>query len=138
MTTKKARSQAGNGITVEDIQIDDSAFDEYDDEQAGKALEAIAASSSVKRIILEKDKSFIGRYSDGTRIRIPLRISLSVVNQLAEKSDDPVDQLYGLIETLSGKNEASTFVSQPVNESTALARQYFKDLQKLTNATMGE
>jgi hypothetical protein len=138
MTTKKDGSQAGKGITVEDIQIDDSAFDEYDDEQAGKALEAIAASSRVKRIILEKDKSFIGRYSDGTRIRIPLRISLSVVNQLTEKSDDPVDQLSGLIETLSGKDEASTFVSQPVNESTALAIQYFKDLQKITNATMGE
>lgn len=119
-------------------QIDDSLFDSFDDTQADTAIHAIAQSSTVKRIIVEQDKSFIGRFSDGTRIRIPLRISLDMVNKISEKSDDPVDQLTTLIEGIAGKDEAAKFTAAPVNEAAAMARLYFDDLQKLAGASMGE
>lgn len=72
-------------------------FDNWDQETEDAALVAL---NDVKYIIVEQD--FVGRFADGTIVRIPLRLNLALVDELQAKHDSQIDQFKALVQTFGG------------------------------------
>lgn len=109
-------------------------FDSWSDEAEEKAIAALVPN--IRYIIVERD--FIGRFSDGVTVRMPLSISLDDVDALQEESASPVDQFKKLLSSVGGDAVARQFSSHDLVETSVLAEKYFTVLQKVTKASLPE
>lgn len=107
-------------------------FDNWSPEKEQAALQALVPE--VKYIIVEG--SYVGRFPDGTIIKLPLSISLDDVDALGEGAE--VDQLKALLTSIGGEEAAKTFTSQDLIASTAMAEQYFGLFEKVSKASRPE
>lgn len=116
-------------------------FDGWDEAAEEAALAALA--DSFKYVLVEK--TFVGRFHDGTIVKIPLEFSLDVLDSI-EDIQSPVDQLRGLLTEIGDKATADFIIGKPVTQLAACASTYFdvvqrvteKSIQKLKQVRLGE
>lgn len=109
-------------------------FDNWDEEKETAAIAAIAPD--VKYIIVER--RFIGRFTDGDIVEVPLTLSLQQVEELDEEHELPVDKFRALLVTFTGAEAAGKFVQHDLAETVVMAQKYFTALQKVQMAAFPE
>ncbi|MFF7683161.1 hypothetical protein ACFZA2_10400 [Microbacterium sp. NPDC007973] len=115
-------------------QVEEYDFDSWTEDDETKALVALAPD--IKHIIVER--SFVGRFRDGTIIKLPLDISLDDIDVLTEKYDNPVDQIKALLTQIGGEDAAKEFTRQNMADAIALAQKFFAIFARIAGATVPE
>lgn len=98
-------------------------FDNWNQETEDAAL---AALNDVKYIIVEQH--FVGRFADGTIVRIPLRLNLALVDELQAKYDSQIDQFKSLVKTFGGDELAASLDTQGLIAVAIITEKYFRCL----------
>lgn len=114
--------------------VEEYDFDSWTPEDEEKAIAALAPE--IKHIIVER--SFIGRFSDGVIVKLPLSISLDDIDALTEETDNPVDQVKILLERIGGKDALSDFTSQNMSDTIAMAQRFFSVFSRIAGASVPE
>lgn len=109
-------------------------FDSWTEEDEENALAALAPE--IKHIIVER--SFVGRFRDGTIIKLPLDISLDDIDVLSENHDNPVDQIKALLTKIGGDDAAKQFTRQNMADAIAMASKFFAVFARIAGATVPE
>ena len=109
-------------------------FDGWDEEAEKAALAAIAPD--VKYIIVER--RFVGRFTDGGIVEVPLTLSLNQIDDLQKESANPVDQFRSLLRTFGGDDAEKTFAEHDLSDAVVMAEKYFTALQKVQMAAFPE
>lgn len=109
-------------------------FDNWSEEAEAAAL--AAAVPDVRYIIVER--KFVGRFTDGDIVEVPLSISLAAVDRLQEEHATPVDQFKAILEQIGGSEVAAAFVRHDLVETAILAEKYFRTLQRVQQAAFPE
>lgn len=109
-------------------------FDSWDEESEQKALQAIAPK--VKYIIVEGE--FVGRFTDGTIVRMTLSLSVDDIDDVTSSSDNPIDQFKSLLVKLGDKKSAAEFTKRDLAEAMAMASKFFELIEKKAKASLGE
>lgn len=109
-------------------------FDKWSEEDEAKAIAALAPE--VKHIIVEGN--FLGRFEDGTIVRLPLSITLNELDALTEKTDNPVDQVKVLLEQMGGKEALAEFTRHNMTETIAMANRFFTVFARIAGASVPE
>jgi hypothetical protein len=109
-------------------------FDSWTEEDENKALAALVPD--VKYIIVEKN--FIGRFPDGTIVKMPLSISLDDVDALQAGSGNPVDQFKALLARVAGEDVAKEFSSHDLAETVFMAEKFFTVFSRISQAALPE
>lgn len=98
-------------------------FDSWDQDAEDAALVAL---NDVKHIIVEQD--FVGRFADGTIVRIPLRLNLALVDELQAKHNSEIDQFKALVERFGGEELAAALDTQGLIAVAIITEKYFRCL----------
>lgn len=98
-------------------------FDNWDQEAEDAALVAL---NDVKYIIVEQH--FVGRFADGTIVRIPLRLNLALVDELQAEHDSQIDQFKALVKTFGGEDLAASLDTQGLIAVAIITEKYFRCL----------
>ncbi|WP_455904722.1 hypothetical protein [Microbacterium sp.] len=114
--------------------VPDYDFDNWSEEDEEKAIAALAPK--IKHIIVEKN--FLGRFEDGTIVRLPLSITLNEIDVLSEKTDNPVDQVKVLLEQMGGKEALAEFTNHNMTETIAMADRFFTVFSRIAGASVPE
>ncbi|QYF98907.1 hypothetical protein [Microbacterium sp. PAMC21962] len=109
-------------------------FDSWSDEDEEKAI--AAAVPDVKYIVVER--RFIGRFTNGEIVEVPLSLSLDDVEALQEEHDAAVDQFKMLLRIVGGDDVANVFGRQDLVEAAIMAEKYFRVLQRIQQAAFPE
>ena len=109
-------------------------FDNWTEDDEAKAIAALAPQ--IKHIIVEKN--FIGRFEDGTIVRLPLSISVDDLDALTEKTENPVDQVKILLEQMGGTDALADFTRQNLPETIAMADRFFTVFSRIAGASLPE
>lgn len=116
-----------------------SALEEYDfdswtedDEKAALA----ALRPEIKHIIVERN--FIGRFPDGTIVKMPLSISLDDVDALQNDAGNPVDQFKLLLKRVAGDDVAKEFSKHDLAETVLMSERFFSVFSKISQASFPE
>ncbi len=109
-------------------------FDSWSDEDEEKAI--AAAVPDVKYIVVER--RFVGRFTNGELVEVPLSLSLDDVEALQEQNDAAVDQFKMLLRVVGGDDVASTFGRQDLVEAAIMAEKYFRVLNRIQQAAFPE
>lgn len=109
-------------------------FDSWTDEAEEQAIAALVPD--VKHIIVER--RFIGRFTDGDIVEVPLSLSLDDVDALQEEHATPVDQFKAILKSVGGAEAAAKFTSHDLVETAILAEKYFRTLQRVQAAAFPE
>lgn len=109
-------------------------FDTWSDEDEEKAI--AAAVPDVKYIVVER--RFVGRFTNGELVEVPLSLSLDDVEALQEGHDAAVDQFKMLLRVVGGDDVASTFGRQDLVEAAIMAEKYFRVLNRIQQAAFPE
>lgn len=103
--------------------VDEYDFDNWDQDAEDAAL---AALNDVKHIIVEHD--FVGRFADGTIVRIPMRLNLALVDQLQAEHTSEIDQFKSLVQTFGGDDLAAALDKQGLIAVAIITEKYFRCL----------
>lgn len=98
-------------------------FDNWDQEREDDALRAL---NDVRHIIVEGN--FVGRFADGTIVKIPLSLSLDMVNELQRDFDTPVDQFKHLLTTFAGEDVAAELDKRSIIPVGIMTEKFFRAL----------
>ena len=109
-------------------------FDNWDEEAEKAALADLVPD--VKHIIVER--RFVGRFTDGDIVEIPLTLSLEQVDEIEQKNESTVDQFRGLLRTFGGDDAVAKFNRHDLSETVILAQKFFNALQKVQMAAFPE
>ncbi|WP_416444742.1 hypothetical protein AB3K78_15540 [Leucobacter sp. HNU] len=112
-------------------EIDFDAWTEADEERAIAAL-----VPEVQHIIV--GRKFIGRFSDGETVELPLTLSLDDIDELEQQGLAPVDQVKHLLTTLAGEQETAKFTKHDIFETTQLATRFFRIFERVNQASLPE
>lgn len=115
-------------------EFSDADFDNWTEDDETKAIAALAPQ--IKHIIVEKN--FIGRFEDGTIVRLPLSISVDDLDALTETTENPVDQVKVLLEQVGGKEALADFTRQNLTETIAMADRFFQVFTRIAGASLPE
>ncbi len=100
-------------------------FDNWTQEDEDNALRTL---NDVKHIIVEG--SFVGRFVDGSIVKIPLSLSLSMIEELQRTFDNPIDQFKHLIQTFAGEDVANDLGARNIVPVSIMSEKYFRALQR--------
>ena len=109
-------------------------FDNWTDEDEDKAIAALVPD--VKYIIVER--RFVGRFTDGDVVEVPLSISLDSIDAMQLQNESPVDQFRGILRDIGGEEAAAKFSRHDIAETAILAEKYFRALQRVQRAAVPE
>jgi hypothetical protein len=98
-------------------------FDGWTQEAEDEALRKL---NDVKHIIVED--SFVGRFVDGTIVKIPLSLSLATIDELQADFDSPVDQYKRLLELFAGEEVADGLKQRSIIPVGIMTEKYFRAL----------
>lgn len=115
-------------------QTEQYDFDNWNEEAETKAIAAIAPE--VKYVIVER--TFVGRFFDGTIVKAPLALSLNDVDALQEEHENEVDQFRSLIRVIGGETNVAELSRQDISDVTQMALKYFNVLQRIQGASRPE
>lgn len=109
-------------------------FDNWSEDDEQKAIAAIAPE--VKYVIVER--TFVGRFFDGTIVKASLALTLDDVDALQAEHDNEIDQFRALIRVVGGDENVRELSRQDISDVTALAVKYFDILEKVQKSTRPE
>lgn len=109
-------------------------FDSWSEADEQKAIEAI--KPDVKYVVVER--SFVGRFHDGTIVKATLKLSLADVDQLQAEHDNEIDQFRSLIQVVGGDENVAALSKQDIADVAAMAAKYFNVIQRIQGATVPE
>jgi len=114
--------------------VEEYDFDSWTEDDEEKALAAL--TPQIKYIVVER--SFVGRFEDRTIIKLPLNISLDDIDALAQKFDNPVDQVKELLMRIGGEEATKEFTRQNMVDTIAMATKFFEIFARIAGATVPE
>ena len=114
-TTTKAAEAA--------TEPDEYDFDNWSQEAEDDALRKL---NDVKHIIVEG--SFVGRFADGTIVKIPLTLSLATIDELQKDFASPVDQFKHLLKTFAGEDVAADLDKRGIIPVAIMTEKFFRAL----------
>lgn len=120
-------------------KITDKDFDTWTEDDEEAAIKQIAAESSVRYIIVEKD--FVGRFPDGTILRAPVRLSVNDLNVITSTDADggtEVDQIKALLRVLGREEDLAALEAQDLVSATDYAMKYMKVFSRVAGIALGE
>lgn len=120
--------------TKKKTEVVEYDFDSWTEDSETQAIAALVPK--VQHIIVEKD--FIGRFEDGTIVKLPLSLSVDEIDALTEKTENPVDQVKVLLEQLGGKDAVAEFTRQNMTETIAMANRFFAVFARIAGASLPE
>jgi len=120
--------------TTSTAPADEYDFDSWDEEKETAAIAALVPD--IKHVIVEK--SFVGRFGDGTIVKLPLEISLDDIDRLSAEFANPVDQVKELLTTMGGPEVAREFASHNLAETIAMANRFFNVFSRIAGAALPE
>ncbi len=100
-------------------------FDSWDQDAEDAALRAL---NDVKHIIVED--SFVGRFSDGLIVKLPLRLKLTMIQDLQRDHDDPIDQFRVLVKTFAGDEVAEKIEDQGMIPTAIIVEKFFRAIAR--------
>ena len=106
-------------------EVEEYDFDNWTQEAEDDALRKL---NDVKHIIVEQ--SFVGRFADGTIVKIPLSLSMATIDELQAEFASPVDQFRHLIKTFSGEEIAASLESRSLIPVAILTEKFFRCLSR--------
>lgn len=109
-------------------------FDGWTEEAETKAIAAIAPE--VKYIIVER--TFVGRFYDGTIVKASLALSLNDVDALQAEHENEIDQFRSLIRVVGGDENVAELSRQDIADVGQMATKYFDVLARIQGATHPE
>lgn len=120
--------------TKKKTEVVEYDFESWTEDSETQAIAALVPK--VQHIIVEKD--FIGRFEDGTIVKLPLSLSVDEIDALTEKTENPVDQVKVLLEQLGGKDAVAEFTRQNMTETIAMANRFFAVFARIAGASLPE
>ncbi|GGH34234.1 hypothetical protein [Microbacterium album] len=114
--------------------VEEYDFDAWTPEDEEKAIAAIAPE--VKYIIVER--TFVGRFFDGTIVKASLALSLNDVDALQAEHENEIDQFRALIKVVGGEENVSALSRQDISDVAQMATKYFDVLQRIQGANRPE
>ncbi|ABR10478.1 MULTISPECIES: hypothetical protein [Bacteria] len=109
-------------------------FDSWTEDDEAKAIAAIAPD--VKYIIVER--TFVGRFYDGTIVKASLALTLDDVDALQAEYANEVDQFRSLIRVMGGEENVRALSRQDISDVVHMATKYFDVLGRIQGATRPE
>lgn len=109
--------------TAEPVEAEEYDFDNWDQDREDAAL---IAMNDVKYIIVEGN--FVGRFADGTIVKIPLSLSLSMVDELQTEFTSQIDQFKSLLRTFGGDELVEQLDRQNLVPVAIMTEKYFRCL----------
>lgn len=106
--------------TTPENAVEEYDFDSWTEEDENAALRAL---NEVKYIIVEG--VFVGRFSDNTIVKIPLKLTLDMVDELQDKYENPIDQFRHLIKTFAGEDVAVQLGGSDLIGVSIMTEKYF-------------
>lgn len=117
--------------------IDRIDFDAWNDKKENEAIDALAKASRPRHAI--GGDLYIALLPDGTRIKLPLRLSLADVQAITtDPTSDGVDQVIKLLDRIGDKKTTDIIKNAPIATMSAIADDYFQIIGKITNTTLGK
>ncbi|WP_017791875.1 hypothetical protein [Leucobacter salsicius] len=123
--TKKATAAKEPADTAATTEVSEYDFDGWTQEAEDAAL---IQMSDVKYIIVEGN--FIGRFGDGTIVKIPLSIKLSMIDELQADFDTPIDQFRHLLRTFAGEEVADDLSDRSIVPVAVMSEKFFRALSR--------
>ena len=114
--------------------VEEYDFDSWTDEDEEKALAAIRPD--IRHIIVERN--FIGRFEDGSIVKLPLTISLDDIDRLSSEFASPVDQVKALLDTMGGDDAVREFSRHDLTETIMMADRFFTIFGRIAGAALPE
>jgi hypothetical protein len=109
-------------------------FDAWTEEDENKAIAALVPE--VKYIIVER--MFVGRFPDGVIVKLPLSISLNDIDEMSERTPNPVDQVKSLLLTIGGEDAVGEFTKHDLAETMVMAEKFFTVFSRIAGASLPE
>lgn len=106
-------------------EVEEYDFDAWTEEDETAALIAL---NDVKNIIVEG--SFVGRFADGTIVKIPLSLTISMIDELQAQFDNPIDQFRHLITTYAGEDLGAQLAERSMIPVSIMTEKYFRCLAR--------
>lgn len=100
-------------------------FDNWTQEAEDDALRAL---NDVKHIIVEQ--SFVGRFADGTIVKIPLSLNIGMIDELQAEFSAPLDQFKHLLKTFCGEEVAESLDGRSLIPVAIMTEKYFRCLSR--------
>lgn len=116
------------------LDLDAVDFDDWDETKEQEALKAAARSAKCRHII--GGDCFIGRFPDGTKVKLPLRLSLADIEEITRDDTDSVTQFTRVLEKVGGRKTADTIAKQPTTSMIDMANSYFTAYQKINELVL--
>ncbi|KAA8831472.1 hypothetical protein EMO89_01685 [Bifidobacterium tissieri] len=118
--------------------IPDQLFDTRTPEDEEQALRELAGRAKAKHLIA--GSMFVGRFSDGVRITLPLQLTVGQFRRVGGLSEaDGIDQFTQIVQLLGNETEAAKLDHEPFTEVAQLLGSAYPDaLQKVIQLSMGE
>ena len=120
--------------TAKPAEVVEYDFDSWTEETEKQALAALAPD--VKYIIVEG--AFVGRFSDGSIIKLPLSISIDDIDKMTENTPSPVDQIKNLLRDVAGDDAVNEFTKHNMTEAVVLAEKFFTVFTRVAQASFPE
>jgi hypothetical protein len=116
-----------------------SAVEEYDFDSWSQEKEdaELRALNDVQYIIVEGG-TFVGRFSDLTIVKIPLKLSMSMIDELEEKFTDPLDQFKHLLGIFAGEEVAEDLKDRNMISVAIMTRKYFTAFKRAQDLAFPE
>jgi hypothetical protein len=108
-----------------DAPVEEYDFDGWDQEKEDAALREL---NDVKHIIVEQ--SFVGRFATGEIVKIPLTLSLAMIEEIQGEHVDPIEQFKHLIRVFVGEEFAASLDSRSLIPVSIMTEKYFRALRR--------
>ena len=134
MTAKTIKTTKTDAETRE---FTDADFDAWTQEAETAAIEAIAAASQIRYIVVEG--TFVGRFPDGTILRTPVRFNTEDLDKVSSVAgDSELDQVRALFSVLGDKEALSYLEGADLVSATDYAKKYLSVFARVMGVALGE
>ena len=116
------RQKAASDVAQTDVEYD---FDGWTQEDEDKALIAL---NDVRYIIVEGD--FVGTFADGLVVRIPLSLPISIIDELQEQFDTPLEQFRHLLTLFAGEEVAKSLSTRSMIPVAIMTEKFFRAMAR--------
>lgn len=116
------RQKAASDAAQTDVEYD---FDGWTQEDEDKALIAL---NDVRYIIVEGD--FVGKFADGLVVRIPLSLPISIIDELQEQFDTPLEQFRHLLTLFAGEEVAKSLSTRSMIPVAIMTEKFFRAMAR--------
>ncbi|APZ81753.1 hypothetical protein NCPPB3778_13 [Rathayibacter phage NCPPB3778] len=109
-------------MTTKEEEYDFDNWTEEDDDKALKSLTTV-------QHVIAGDK-FIGRFSDGTIVKLPLNFSLETAKELDSLGEDSIAKFQRLLKLFAGEETAEELEKRPLVAVAILTEKYFRAVNR--------